>query len=169
MPDYKAAERSFQLITQVTGRAGRGGLAGEVVIQSLRPEHYAIQYAREHQYREFFTHELELRKNPLFPPFVRLVLLRLQGKVESRVRDGGISLARFCRNWQRENGVTMEVLGPAPSPIDKVKDNFRYQVLLKCASVSLLHTLCQEILNNEREMLSGGVSLSIDIDPENMM
>ncbi len=171
MPDYKAAERSFQLITQVTGRAGRGGLPGEVVIQSLRPEHYAIAYAKEHQYREFFAHELSLRKNPLFPPFVRLVLLRLQGKVESRVRDGGISLARFCRNWQQANGgkVKMEVLGPAPSPIDKLKDNFRYQVLLKCTSVSSLHSLCKEMLAKEREMLSGGVILSIDIDPENMM
>ncbi len=169
MPDYKAAEKSFQLITQVTGRAGRGNLAGEVVIQTLRPEHYAIQYAQKHQYREFFTHEIELRKTPVFPPFIRLVLLRLQGKVESRVRDGGSTLANFCREWQHTNTIRMEILGPAPSPIDKVKDNFRYQILIKCAGVSPLHTLCQELLRKDREILPSGVTLSVDIDPENMM
>lgn len=169
MPDYKAAEKSFQLITQVTGRAGRGDVPGEVVIQTLRPEHYAIQYAKNHQYREFFAHELELRQNPVFPPVVRLVLLRMQGRVESYVRDSGLEVAQFCRSWLRANKVTMEVLGPAPSPVDRVKDNFRYQILLKSFQVAPLHHLCRELLHRQREFMQSGVRLFVDVDPENMM
>lgn len=169
MPDYRAAEKSFQLITQVTGRAGRGDLPGEVVIQTLRPDHYAIEYAKNHQYRQFFAHELQLRKNPVFPPFVRLVLLRLQGRVERHVRENGLEVVRFCRNWLKNHGVEMEVLGPAPSPIDKVKDNFRYQILLKCPQVTPLQRLCRDVSAPRQKFLHSGVQLSVDVDPDNMM
>lgn len=169
MPDYKAAERTFQLITQVNGRAGRGEIPGEVVIQTLRPDHYAIQYAKNHQYLEFFRHEMELRKNPIFPPYVRLVLLRVRGKVEKQVQQSASQLTRFCRRAITKKKYAIEVLGPAPSPLDKVKDNFRWQVLLKGKSTTELHDLCGLMRQVQKELLVSQCSLTIDVDPENMM
>ena len=169
MPDYKAAERTFQLITQVTGRAGRGEFPGEVIIQTLRPEHYAIQFAKNHQYQEFFEHEMELRKHPAFPPYVRLVLLRVQGKVEKSVQQSAMQLARFCRRVAKENDLNLEVLGPAPSPLDKVRDNYRWQILLKSISSPMLHDLCAAVRSMQKDVLLSQCLLTIDVDPENMM
>lgn len=169
MPDYKAAERTYQLITQVTGRAGRGEFPGEVIIQTLRPDHYAIQYAKKHQYLEFFEHEMKLREHPAFPPYVRLVLLRVQGKVENNVQQSTMGLARFCRKCIKKNEIKIEVLGPAPSPLDKVKDNFRWQILLKGISTRDLQDLCAVIRVSQKDILMPQCILTIDVDPENMM
>ncbi|PHR29338.1 MAG: primosomal protein N' [Desulfotalea sp.] len=169
MPDYKAAERTFQLITQVTGRAGRGEFPGEVIIQTLRPEHYAIQHAKHHKYIEFFEHEMSLRKHPAFPPYVRLVLLRVQGKVEKTAQESTVALARFCRKCVKTHDIDIEVLGPAPSPLDKVKDNYRWQVLLKGVSTNKLHDLCVAVRGVQKDLLSPQCTLAIDVDPENMM
>ena len=169
MPDYKAAERTFQLITQVTGRAGRGEFPGEVIIQTLRPDHYAIQYAKKHQYLEFFDHEMKLREHPAFPPYVRLVLLRVQGKVENTVQQSTMGLARFCRKCVKTNEIKIEVLGPAPSPLDKVRDNYRWQILLKGVSTRDLQDLCTVIRRSQKNILMSQCNLTIDVDPENMM
>jgi primosomal protein N' (replication factor Y) len=169
LPDYKAAERSFQLITQVTGRAGRGGFPGEVVIQTLRPEHYVIDFARKHQFQEFFNHEMRLRKKPAFPPYVRLVLLRISGPVERQVRDRSVALAGFCRRYVRKKKVALEILGPAPSPLDRVKDKYRYQLLIKGSVVSRLQELCTALLRQKKELIGNQCRLFIDVDPENMM
>lgn len=169
MPDYKAAERTFQLITQVTGRAGRGEFPGKVIIQTLRPEHYAIQHAKHHQYLEFFEQEMQLRKHPAFPPYVRLVLLRMQGKVEKKVQQSAIGVARFCRQCVKTNDINMEVLGPAPSPLDKVRDNYRWQILLKAISTHDLRALCTTVTNAQKDLLAAQCTITIDVDPENMM
>jgi len=169
MPDYKAAERTYQLITQVTGRAGRGEFPGEVIIQTLRPEHYAIQFAKKHQYLEFFEHEMKLREHPAFPPYVRLVLLRVQGKVENKVQQSTMGLTRFCRKCIKTNEIKIEVLGPAPSPLDKVRDNYRWQILLKGISTSDLHDLCAAVRGSQKDILMPQCTLTIDVDPENMM
>jgi primosomal protein N' (replication factor Y) len=169
MPDYKAAERTFQLITQVTGRAGRGEFPGEVIIQTLRPDHYAIQHAKKHQYLEFFEHEMKLRKNPAFPPYVRLVLIRIQGKVEKKVQQSTLAVAQFCRKCIRANNIKIEVLGPAPSPLDKVKDNYRWQILLKAEGAGELRSLCVAVRSSQKELLATQCTASFDVDPENMM
>ncbi len=169
MPDYKAAERSFQLITQVTGRAGRGEFPGEVIIQTLRPEHYAIQFAKKHEYLMFYDHEIQLRQRPLFPPFVRLVVLRIKGPVEKLVQQNSVAIAKFCRNFVRGNKKQLEVLGPAPAPLDKVKDNFRWQILVKGAVVSDVQELCSALTENKAELVASKCGLTIDVDPENMM
>ena len=169
MPDYKAAERTFQLITQVTGRAGRGEFPGEVIIQTLRPDHYAIQHAKKHQYLEFFEHEMRLRKNPAFPPYVRLVLIRIQGKVEKKVQQSTLSVAQFCRKCIRTNNIKIEVLGPAPSPLDKVKDNYRWQILLKAEGAGELRGLCVAVRSSQNDLLATQCTVSFDVDPENMM
>lgn len=169
MPDYKAAERTYQLITQVTGRAGRGEFPGEVIIQTLRPDHYAIQYARQHKYLEFFEHEMRLRRSPAFPPYVRLILFRVQGKVEKQVQQSAALLARYCRKHAQHFNKAIEVLGPAPSPLDKVRDLYRWQILLKGASSKELHVISASIKDVEKDLMLPQCTLSVDVDPENMM
>jgi primosomal protein N' (replication factor Y) (superfamily II helicase) len=169
MPDFRAAERTFQLITQVTGRAGRGDQPGEVLIQTMRPNHYAIVYAREHQYGKMFNHEMRLRRHPLFPPYVRLTILRVQGRVEAEVQRATLGLARFCRKVAEKEKFRVETLGPAPSPLDKIKDTFRWQVLLKGVDTDELHAVCTAIKNEQQAVINPHCTLVIDVDPENMM
>ena len=169
MPDFRAAERTFQLITQVTGRAGRGEAPGEVIIQTMRPDHYAIVFAKDHQYEKMYTRELLLRKNPAFPPYVRLVCLRLQAKTETAVQKAAGCTALFCRQMIKKHDLNIETLGPAPSPLDKIKDQYRYQILLKSSSTEHLHHLCTLLKSEQRRLVTNQCSLAIDVDPEDMM
>jgi len=169
MPDFRAAERTFQLITQVTGRAGRGDDAGEVIIQTMRPSHYALVYARNNEYRKMFDHELRLRRHPIFPPYVRLTALHIQSRVESEVQKTASNIAAFCRKYIRQEKFQIETLGPAPSPLDKIKDNYRWQVLLKGGDPEQLHKTCVAVRAERNALLKSGCSLVIDVDPENMM
>lgn len=169
MPDFRAAEKTFQLLTQVTGRAGRGDEPGEVIIQTMRPNHYAIVYARQHQYGKMFDHEMRLRKHPVFPPFVRLTVLRVGGRVETDVQKMALDIARFCRKSVEKGKFRIEVLGPAPSPLDKIKDNYRWQVLLKGVDTDELHALCTAIQSERKSLIKHDCDFSIDVDPENMM
>jgi primosomal protein N' (replication factor Y) len=169
MPDFRAAERTFQLITQVTGRAGRGDEPGEVLIQTMRPDHYAIVYARDHKYKEMFAHEMKLRQHPAFPPYVRLTGLRVQGRVENDVQQTAVQIARFCRQAVKKDNLTVQTLGPAPAPLDKIKDKYRWQVLLKGSSTKELHALCTALQSERNGLVRPQCSLAIDVDPENMM
>ncbi len=168
MPDFRAAEKTFQLITQVTGRAGRGEKPGEVIIQTLRPDHYAIVYAKKHQYEEMYEHEMRLRSSPSFPPFVRITAVRIQGKVERDVQNNALNIGRFLRKCavQREYSVT--VLGPAPSPLDKIKDKYRWQLLLKGTSDEL-NKICRDLDLQKPPLAVRQCKVIIDVDPENMM
>ncbi len=169
MPDFRAAERTFQLITQVIGRAGRGDEPGEVIIQTMRPDHYAIVYSRDHQYSKMFGHEMKLRRHPAFPPYLRLTALRIQGRVEKDVQQSTVRLAGFCRQTIKKEKFNIETLGPAPAPLDKIKDNYRWQILLKGKKTDELHTLCTSILAARQELVVKQCTLAIDVDPENMM
>jgi primosomal protein N' (replication factor Y) len=169
MPDFRAAERTFQLITQVIGRAGRGDEPGEVIIQTMRPDHYAIVYSRDHQYSKMFNHEMQLRRHPAFPPYLRLTALRLQGRVEKEVQQTTARLAAFCRKTVKNEKFTIETLGPAPAPLDKIKDNYRWQILLKGRNTDEMHALCTAIKGVRQELVGKKCTLVIDVDPENMM
>jgi primosomal protein N' (replication factor Y) len=169
MPDFRAAERTFQLITQVIGRAGRGDTPGEVIIQTMRPDHYAILYSRDHQYDKMFMHEMRLRQHPAFPPYLRLTALRIQGRVENDVQQTAVIIARFCRQTVKKTKIKIETLGPAPSPLDKIRDNYRWQILLKGSDTTEMHSLCTAIKNARQELVERNCTLAIDVDPENMM
>ena len=142
---------------------------GEVIIQTMRPDHYAIVFAKDHQYEKMYGREMQLRQNPAFPPYVRLVCVRLQARVERTVQDAAGKTARFCRQAIKEHSFPIEVLGPAPSPLDKIKDMYRYQLLLKSCSSDHLHRLCCLLKTAQKRVVSHHCSLIIDVDPENMM
>lgn len=169
IPDFRAAERTFQLVTQVTGRAGRGDDPGEVFIQTMRPEHYAIQYARDHLYKDLVSRELELRKNPEFPPFVRVAAVHVQGESENDVQSGAARIAAACRAITTQHIKEVEILGPVPSPIDRVKRNYRWQIMVKGKSNDVLHALCSYIHTNKTDLVPGKCKVIVDVDPESMM
>ena len=169
IPDYRAAEKTFQLVTQVTGRAGRGEEPGRVFIQSMRPDHYAIRFARSHDYESMVQQELKVRKSPAYPPFVRLVVLHVQGERESQVRDSSMRLGQAIRSLIAEKGKNVELLGPAPAPIDRINNIYRWQLMLKSANLEALHGVCSVVEAGEIVLPHSRVRVIIDVDPENLM
>lgn len=166
LPDYKAGERTFQLISQVTGRAGRGEKEGRVIIQTHQPGHYALTCAREHDYHGFYEQEILLRQRLGYPPFSRLINLRFSGnsaaRVEETARETGCEASRLAA------GLRVTVLGPAPAPLARLRDRFRWQLLLKGEEPAALHDLCRQLASRSGNR-SAGVDLHIDVDPESML
>jgi primosomal protein N' (replication factor Y) len=167
IPDFRAAERTFQILTQVSGRSGRGDDPGRVVIQTFNPDHYVVRRAREHDYAGFFADELPLRRQLAFPPFSRLVGLHLS----SPRREQGMRAAAAFGARARElagglGGGGLDVLGPAESPLAKIRGRYRWQLLLRGRNSSLLHRLVQQL----RESGEGpGIEVQVDVDPVNFM
>ena len=166
IPDYRGAERTFQLLSQVTGRAGRGESPGRVIVQTLRPEHYAIQLAQAHDYKQLYRKEMKIRERPMYPPFLRMINFKISGSKEGQVQAVATQVAELCRS---ANVKGLEILGPAPSPIDRIRDRYRWQVLLKCQNASLLHAVCQRVLDKHASLSKGDIRIAVDVDPESMM
>ena len=172
-PDFRAAERTFQLLSQVAGRAGRGVQEGEVVVQTFNPDHYAVTSARDHDYPSFYEKEKELREQLGYPPFSYLACLRLQGSQEKETEEAarrmGEEIRRLLEKWPKR-GKEVQVLGPAEAPIAKLKGRYRRQILLKSKTAGLLHYLLREIESMSRSILrSTRVDLIIDVDPYQML
>ena len=167
MPDYKATERTFSLLSQVTGRAGRGEITGRVIIQTHQPGHYAVSFAQHHDYTGFYEQELASRRNLCYPPFARLVNIRFSGPREGQVLETAARVTDFCR--ARLNSRQGEVLGPAPSPLALLRDRYRYQLLIKVFVSAPVHRLCELLLGDKASLCSRSVRMTIDVDPENMM
>ena len=168
MPDFKAGERTFQLISQVTGRAGRGDKPGQVIIQTHQPGHYSITNAEKHDYNGFYSRELQLRQALQFPPFSRLINLRFAGENEEEVRSAATLAARLVR--QKADASKITVLGPAASPLVRIRDKYRWQLLLKGADSGSLHALCDELASQPGPQLRAAkVTMIMDVDPESML
>ncbi len=170
MPDFRGAERTYQLLSQVTGRAGRGDSPGRVIIQTLRPEHYAIQLAQAHDYTGLYEKEMGIRQNPMFPPYLRMINLKISGSSEEQVQATAGQVAELCRASSSQTETKrVEVLGPAPAPIDRIRDRYRWQVLLKGMESTPLHEVCRKLLDKQSTLAKGDIRIAIDVDPESMM
>jgi len=167
-PDFRAAEKVFQLLTQAAGRAGRGASSGEVVIQSFDPKHYIFKYLGTHDYLKFFEKEIKSRELLKYPPFSRLCLIRIVGEDEETVRIYGEKVARFL--WQANSSRRFNILGPAPAPLFKIRNLYRYHVLIKQdktqdAGAMFLRKLLKEGLYKNPKMKKWPVKVHIDMDP----
>jgi primosomal protein N' (replication factor Y) len=169
IPDFRASERTFQLLTQVTGRAGRGEHPGRVIVQTYHPGHYSVLCAKQHDYVQFYKQEIALRRELNYPPFSRLVNIRLSSKDEKQVEKCAKAVGKFLRNQVGPKSRNVEILGPAPAPLVKIKDQTRWQVLIKSNHIPMMHKLCRILRDKFRETCSTKVKLTIDVDPENMM
>jgi primosomal protein N' (replication factor Y) len=166
IPDFRAPERLFQLLTQVAGRAGRGERPGEVLIQSFRPDDESMTFAREHDFLGFFQHEIQKRRLLLYPPYTRLAKVLLDSPHPERAQTASEWLAAQFTQYitvpQR-----LEVLGPAEAPLAKLQNRYRWHIMLKSATSRELHHWLQQTLvrtQQDRQYLTN-VRMSIDIDP----
>ncbi len=169
LPDFKAGERTFQLLCQVTGRAGRGDKPGRVIVQTHQPDHYSVITAQAHDYQALYDRELELRQHLQYPPFSRLINLQLDGIDEGRVREVAETLAR--KGSELACGQPgLAILGPAPSPLARLRGRYRWQILLKGAAIDSLHQLCAQLYKaHPTSRDKNAVKLTVDVDPENML
>jgi primosomal protein N' (replication factor Y) len=173
LPDFRAGERTFQLLTQVAGRAGRSDLPGKVFIQSFNPSHYSIQMAQAQDYAAFFEREVQYRRQMSYPPFVRLVNLRFEDNSEKRITRFAQALEGLVQRKFKEDpklGGHLEALGPAMAPLGKLKGRHRYQMLFKGKQWKPLHEFVEKLLAEmEAEIPGRGVKLIVDVDPVNML
>ena len=164
IPDFRAPERAFQLLVQVAGRAGRGDSPGKVLVQTYDPEHHAIVHAVRHDVMGFFDRELRDRKELGYPPFSRMVFARVDAMDEKEALDAAAMLARAARAATRDGAGPLEVLGPSPAPIAKVRNRFRFRVMLRSTSRERLRQGALAI-HVAIGSLPRTVRASIDVDP----
>ncbi len=172
-PDFRAGERTFQLLCQVAGRAGRGAHEGRVIIQTFNPEHYVIRTAVDYDFNLFFEKEKNLRQQLRYPPFSHLACLKLQGddpaKAGAAVRELGLRLRAMLKNWPTR-GKEIQLLGPVAAPMARLKGKYRWQLLVKCRNVSLLKHFLEEAEKISAQVLGASrVRLRVDVDPYDML
>ena len=181
-PDFRAGERTFQLLTQVAGRAGRGDVEGEVFVQAFAPFHPAIQYARRHDFTGFYDQEMEFREQLKYPPVSRVALLTLKGRNEEKVKFSADHLKRMLeskvqspKSKASSDGATLDlgpwtldliISGPAPAPLLRAETFYRYQIMLRTRAMSKLSQALAKIIG--ALALPDDVTLTADIDPVNL-
>ncbi|MBI1724915.1 MAG: primosomal protein N' [Candidatus Tectomicrobia bacterium] len=173
LPDFRASERTFQLLTQVAGRAGRAELAGEAVIQTFRPDHYAVACARTHDYAAFYAQEIAARERAGYPPFRRLTRLRFEAKQEDVAARAGEWSRRFLERQGAQpagKGGAVEYLGPAPAPLERVRGVWRRHMLLKSRTSQPLGEAVRALMGafNQEKALRAA-QLIVDVDPQNLL
>ena len=166
-PDFRASERTFQLLTQVAGRAGRGEVHGEVLVQTFNSDHHAIQRAKDHDFIGFYQEEIQFRKALEYPPFSRLINFRLTGNSEKRTQTASEEMGETGQALLKKGfRKGIELLGPTAAPFSKMKGKFRWQMLAKGKSSQLLHQFARELAARlEEKFRAKGVTLDIDVDP----
>ena len=171
LADFRAAERTFQLLTQVAGRSGRGDQSGEVVIQTYYPNHYALRYASSQDYHRFSERELRFRKRFRYPPYVALASLLVLG----REKEAALSLAEKLaallleRRSRLSSASRLRILGPAPAAIEKLKKDYRVQILVKSTDRKEMHEVLLDSLEEIGKKGSDLKRISVDIDPVNLL
>ena len=171
MPDFRAGERTFQLLAQVAGRTGRGNEPGEVLIQTYTPEHYAVQAAARHDYLGFFQQEIEMRKEMGYPPFAKMVRILVAGKDETNVQQATEKIRALLDGFAAgSNGGKIMIIGPAPAPLARLKDDFRWHVILWSADYRQLRLVMQQFSQAKDGSWPGKtLKMSIDVDPMYIM
>jgi primosomal protein N' (replication factor Y) len=166
-PDFRAAETTFQLLTQVAGRAGRGDKPGLVVVQTYRPNHYAVQAGATQDFVAFYEQEIRIRESAMYPPFRRLANLMIECEDPEEADRTTARVHRMVRNGIEELGYQgMEILGPSPASVRRVKRKYRWNIGLLSKSARRLNTLCRHVRDAfHAEASPGKAALKIDLDP----
>ena len=168
IPDFRSCERSFQLLTQVAGRAGRGQVPGKVIIQTNNPDHYMFEFVKEHDVNAFHEKELKLRKRLNYPPFTRLIAIEIVSENEVQGQNTTEKLGRVLT---RRASAGVEILGPSKAAVYQIQSKFRWHLILRGKSMQgLQNTLlnCKEI-NEIKSASHGKIKLSVDVDPFNLL
>ena len=164
LPDFRSSEKTFQLLTQVSGRAGRAHLKGEVIVQTFNPDHYAIRYAQNHNYDGFYRQEMALRHQSGYPPYYFTAQITVNDKDEKKAQQKIYEINAKLRNQLGEETI---ILGPSKSSIAKMNNRYYFQLLIKYKNSPRLHQSLNQILNESQKDNAKGLYISIDIDPVN--
>ncbi|MSR78025.1 MAG: primosomal protein N' [Candidatus Omnitrophica bacterium] len=170
LPDFRSAERTFQLLTQVAGRAGRGKLPGRVLIQTFSPDHPSVRFAKDHDYLSFFNHEVNERYQYRYPPYQRLMNIIIRSKEEKKAYQYALELRNTLKQtlltpemFGSDPGNSIEIIGPAPLPFYRLRGHFRWHVMLKFPRhVSLTSKVVEGLAKIKK---SSAVAIAIDVDP----
>ncbi len=170
LPDFRASEQTFSLLTQVAGRSGRAETAGEVIIQTYMPDHYSILSVKEHDYTNFYQQEIEARSVLQYPPFSHVATLLLRGEDENGIKDATHSVSDYLKTLQSDEFPEVNILGPAPAPLSKIDGKYRWHFLLRCQNVDRISQLLQRLSQEPPAILKSNViDYIIDIDPTNTL
>jgi len=166
LPDFRAAERTFQLLTQVAGRSGRGERPGEVLIQSYFPDHYTFQLACTQRFEDFYARESRYRKAMFYPPFTALAGIVVTDRDKDRAARESRELSQFLDTVRTDS---VRIIGPAPAPLERVKRLHRFQMLVKASSRSTLHRMLTALREHLDGKKLGGTRVLIDVDPVSLL
>jgi primosomal protein N' (replication factor Y) len=171
-PDFRAGERTFQLLAQVAGRAGRGDVPGRVILQTYNPEHFSIVSARSQDFLAFYEREVEFRRSLRYPPFSRLAQIRISGKDKDRTRAAALELGSLCKGLKACDAFekAIDVLGPIEAPLLKIAGKYRWQILLKAAGVQTLHRFIRSLMAENPGLFNNPrTNIALDVDPYDML
>lgn len=166
--DYRASERTFDILVQVAGRAGRENLQGNVIIQTYNPDNYSIQYAKKQNYDEFYNVEIKLRNQLRYPPFCDIIMFGISGETEEIVSKTAEMLYKNLKEKIEKEEIIANVLKPLPAPIDKIKNRYRWRIIIKAKVNDKLIDIINECLYS-KEILKNNARIIADINPTNMM
>lgn len=166
LPDFRSSERTFQLLTQVAGRAGRAEKEGHVIIQSYNPKHYAITFAKNQDYEGFYAYEMSIRKQLAYPPYYFTVGLTLSHKIEAEVVKKSYEVLNMIRSGLSDK---VQILGPTPKPIARTHNLYHYQLIIKYRFEEHLQDVLNQILDWTQEKVNKDLRLSIDHEPQSFM
>jgi len=173
VPDFRAGEQTFQILAQVAGRAGRGASPGKVLLQTYNPDHFSILSAKDQDYLAFYNEEIKCRQSVGFPPFTRLMQLKIAGVNPQKVSQHAQAVGVACYHTQSEDnslGTCIQILGPVEAPIARIDKRYRWQILLKGTDSQTLHAFIRRILAANKPLFSNkAVKVIIDVDPVFMM
>ena len=168
--DYRANERTFQILTQVAGRAGRENLSGEVIIQTYNPDNLAIKYSKMQDYNKFYNWEIHLRKQLKYPPFCDIILVSISDTDEQKVIKKAEKLFRILKKKEETENLPIVLYKPVPSPIDKIKNRYRWRIVIKCIYNEKINKKIEEVLEeNDKTWKNDNTRVIIEINPNNMM
>ncbi len=170
-PDFRSSERMFQLLLQVSGRAGRGESPGQVILQTYNPEHFIIAAATRQDYASFYEKEIQFREKLKYPPFSRLIQIKLFGKDAEKTREHALKLGELCRGLKKSRGWhPVEILGPIESYLPKIARYYRWQLLLKSTRTTPLRRMARELITTHgKDIHHPQVTVAFDVDPVFML
>lgn len=173
-PDFRSSEHTFQLLSQVSGRAGRGDQPGRVILQTYNPDHFSIQAARHQDYQLFYEQEIRFRRALRYPPFSRMIQLGVSGKDKALTERMARELGCCCRDLRMADGeytMHLEVLGPIEAPLAKIANHYRWQILLKGTGIGPLHRFIRRLMFGEAAgcFRNRNVKVLVDVDPLYML
>lgn len=167
MDDFRANERTFQILTQVAGRAGREQLPGKVIIQTYNPDNIAIELASKQDYKSFYDTEIAIRKQLKYPPFCDIIVIGVSGLDLAKVKEISKNIHQDIKQQILQNKIGLLLYPVVPAPIDKINNKYRYRILIKCIYNQTIQELIQNVLAKQYTVKD--IRISIDVNPNNMM